>query len=267
MTILWARLDLANIEAAKRELARREGIEPRHTDSNIGFWTPERASPHLEAEKIGAWAKECNLDGVVWTALRPKFGNAYRIPTEREIVDYLAGLKGEVRTQAETYCRLAPPQIRTPYRAAIEAALDWGYNGDMTQGTDTTTRRGDKPVEYPFQGASEQTHYRVFPDKLEDDELIAFHGTAETNLKPIIDGGFSFVGTLQSLSFARNSSLALKYACDARTGASPNGCILAVRFPSLEKVVAESAVIHVYKLDLQPKIIGYCIIPASYRFI
>ncbi|MFK4719352.1 hypothetical protein ABIE89_000452 [Bradyrhizobium niftali] len=136
----------------------------------------------------------------------------------------------------------------------------------MTQGI-STTRDGDKPVEYSFQEPSEHRNYRIFPAELEDDEPIAFHGTAETNLKSIIDGGFSFIGALQSLSFARTSSLALKYACDARTEVSPNGCVLTVRFPSLEKVAVESAVIHVYRLDLQPKVIGYCIIPASYAFV
>lgn len=125
------------------------------------------------------------------------------------------------------------------------------------------------PVEYPFRGANEENGYRLFPADMENDDLIAFHGTAEANLQSIIDEGFTFAGTLQSLSFAKSSSFALPYACSARTEASPNGCVLAVRFETLDKpgIVPETSIIHVYKLDEQPKVIGYCVVPANYRFV
>jgi hypothetical protein len=48
VTVLWARLGVENIEAAKQELARREGIKSKHVDSNIGYWTLERASSILK---------------------------------------------------------------------------------------------------------------------------------------------------------------------------------------------------------------------------
>ena len=69
------------------------------------------------------------------------------------------------------------------------------------------------PICYPFPGASEENGYRLFPDHLENDEFVAFHGTAEANLSSIIDSGFIFAGSLQSLSFAKSSALALGYAC------------------------------------------------------
>jgi len=122
-------------------------------------------------------------------------------------------------------------------------------------------------MEYLFRGASEENGYRLFPAELESDDLVAFHGTAETNLRSIIDNGFTFAGSLHSLSFAKNSSLALKYACDARTEASPNGCVLAVRFASLDNVVVETSIIHVHRLDQQPEVIGYCVVPADYPFV
>jgi hypothetical protein len=124
VAVLWAHLTAENIKAAKQDLANREDIKSKHVDSNIGYWTPERASSHPETAIIGAWAKGRGLAGVVWTALRPKFANEYRTPGEDEVVKYLSALKGENRTRAEMYCRLAPPQIRTPYHAAIDAVCD-----------------------------------------------------------------------------------------------------------------------------------------------
>jgi hypothetical protein len=124
------------------------------------------------------------------------------------------------------------------------------------------------PIEYPFLGASESNGYRVFPNELENDPLVAFHGTARMHLPSILDHGFAFMRTLVSLSFAKGSPLALKYACEARTSHSPDGCILAVRFDSLERpgIVVEHSIIHVYKLDEQPVVIGYCVIPTDYQF-
>ena len=126
-----------------------------------------------------------------------------------------------------------------------------------------------KPVEYPFLGAAEERDYCVFSDELENDPLIAFHGTALQNLNPILEDGFAFTRELQSLSFARRSALALKYASEARTRDSPEGCILVVRFKSLEVpgIAVEHSIIHVYKLNEQPAVIGFCTVPSSYRFV
>ncbi len=125
------------------------------------------------------------------------------------------------------------------------------------------------PICYPFPRAIGENGYRLFPDLLENDEFVAFHGTAEANLSSIIGNGFIFAGSLQSLSFAKTSALALGYACRARREASPNGCVLAVRFGLLDRpgIVVETSVIHVYKLDEQPQVIGYCVVPADYRFV
>jgi hypothetical protein len=125
------------------------------------------------------------------------------------------------------------------------------------------------PKEYPFKGADEKNGYRLFPNEMENDDLIAFHGTAGINKQSITDNGFTFAATLQSLSFAKSSAFALIYACNARSGASPNGCVLAVRFDTLERpgIVVETSIIHVYDLKEQPKVIGYCVVPATYCFV
>ena len=112
----------------------------------------------------------------------------------------------------------------------------------------------------------EDRGYRVFPDVLENEEYVCFHGTAEENLHSIIKEGFSIVGNLPSVSFARSSSLALKYACEGRTDQAKKGCIIVVRFDSFEHVVAEASVVHVFRNDLMPTVVGYSIIPANYEF-
>lgn len=89
--------------------------------------------------------------------------------------------------------------------------------------------------ECPFLSADEARGYRLFPEELQNDECVAFHGTADAHRVKIIGSGFAFVGKLQSLSFAKTSSLALRYACEARSEASPEGCVLAVRFRALER--------------------------------
>ena len=79
------------------------------------------------------------------------------------------------------------------------------------------------PKEISFPNPTDKTGYRVFPDEMENDPLIFFLGTAASNLRPIVAGGFRPVKALTSISFARTSSLALRYACEGRAPASPRG--------------------------------------------
>ncbi len=39
-----------------------------------------------------------------------------------------------------------------------------------------------KPIEYAFAGANEENGCRLFADERENDDLVAFHGAAQTNL-------------------------------------------------------------------------------------
>lgn len=127
----------------------------------------------------------------------------------------------------------------------------------------------DAPIkEHLFPWPDEDKGYSLFEDKLENDRSIAFHGTAEVNLQSIIDDGFNF-GESRSISFARQSALALKYGSEARTLASPKGCVLVVRFDEpipRPGVCVETSIIYVYNLEEQPKVIGYCIVPENYVF-
>lgn len=125
VTTLWARLDVETLDAARAALQTREGCQP----GAIGWWSPDGVSQHAGATAVGRWATDRNFAGVVWTALQPKFGAAYRTPTLDEVIGHLARLEGGERDTAEEYVRLAPRQVETPYRTAIEGAMGWTPSG------------------------------------------------------------------------------------------------------------------------------------------
>jgi hypothetical protein len=126
---LWIALDVQSLAEAKKVLAAREGIPSRNVQDDIGFWTPTTASNGIGAKAIADWATPRDLKGVVWTALKPKFGNEYRKPSQQEVIDHLAKLENVERKNAEEYIRLAPRQVTTLYRSAIEEALGWTPKG------------------------------------------------------------------------------------------------------------------------------------------
>jgi hypothetical protein len=53
-------------------------------------------------------------------------------------------------------------------------------------------RRKVLGLEYSFPWPDQNRGYNLFPEELEDDELIAFHGTAEANRQSIVNDGFKF---------------------------------------------------------------------------
>lgn len=121
---LWAVMDTADLAYAREGLRARENI-PKSAESSIGAWSRGQPSPALILE-LQQWAESHGVDSVVWTALPAKFANEDgRKPSADEVVEYLRGLTGAVRDNAERYIRLAPRQIDTPHRRKIEAALQW----------------------------------------------------------------------------------------------------------------------------------------------
>lgn len=125
VNVLWAPLDVPTVADAKQVLASRECIKNKNIRYSIGYWSQADASNHHGAESIGRWAKECGFKGVVWTALKPRIGGESRMPAKYEVISHLSKLSGSTRDAAEEYVRLAPRQIATPYRTAIEAAFGW----------------------------------------------------------------------------------------------------------------------------------------------
>lgn len=121
---LWAQMDVADLNTAREALRVREGIGPKNA-GNIGFWSPELEPPSETISDLREWAGARGIEGVVWTALPPKFDDLEQVPSVERVIEYLSGLKGEVRNNAERYVRRAPRQIATRYRRQIEASLNW----------------------------------------------------------------------------------------------------------------------------------------------
>ena len=123
--------------------------------------------------------------------------------------------------------------------------------------------------EYTFQSLGEESNYRQFPDEIENNNHILFHGTAEVNFENIKKQGFQpkTGGELNSISFAKNSSLALDYACAARNALSPKGIIIMIDISNIKQecIVEQNFGIHLSP-KFQPKIIGYCLVPENYKF-
>lgn len=82
--------------------------------------------------------------------------------------------------------------------------------------------------EFDFPKDIQDREYRVFPEELENDSQVLFHGTSHEAFKAICKEGFKAAKKLSSISFAHNSSLAMGYAC----GPEDNGVIIAIRFDS-----------------------------------
>lgn len=116
---------------------------------------------------------------------------------------------------------------------------------------------------------TEDKGYNIFSEALENDPLVLFHGTSESNLKSIMKQGFRFNKRLKSISFAKNSASSLGYACQQRNLESPQGVVIVVRFESLQKPYIREEISFVYLDDekFSPEIIGYCIIPADYDHV
>lgn len=117
---LWARMDVDPLPVARKRLAKREGT----CVTSIGFWS-EGNPPPGSVPELDKWAEENGVDGVVWTALPPKFRGNSEMPAVEEVVTYLRTLTGCRRHRAEEYIRKAPQQIDTAYRRRIERELHW----------------------------------------------------------------------------------------------------------------------------------------------
>jgi hypothetical protein len=129
VTTLWAYLDVATLAEAKNTLATREDIPEKSIKHSIGFWSPRDVSGGPYANLVGEWAVNRSIKGVVWTALKPKFGRAHRMPKIEEVIAHLHSLEGAEKDAAEEYVRLAPRQIATVYRSEIEREFGWIPNG------------------------------------------------------------------------------------------------------------------------------------------
>jgi hypothetical protein len=122
---LWALSSLESVEAATADLAFREEIKDENDPYSIGLWKQAPQAQAIVDPEIGQWATRLELDAVIWTRLKPRFGEQERIATADEVVTYLRGLSPEQQANAERYVRMTPRQIDTPYRRRLEQEFGW----------------------------------------------------------------------------------------------------------------------------------------------
>lgn len=135
---LWAYLNASSLEEARQKLSEREWSSADPHDV-VGIWSHHRAEQSLHSPTIAEWAQRKQFDGVVWTKLPPKFPTPGMMPTEAQVVEYLASLDGDERARAKHYVERTPRQVETQYRPAIEQRLGWKYDGSLT----------DPQIQYP----------------------------------------------------------------------------------------------------------------------
>ena len=124
---LWSALDYASAESARDALAGREGCGAHA----IGLWPGVMPEYDVGGTEVAFWAKAKGLDAVVWTALKPKFGNVSGKGPESAVaaVEYLKQLSPEAAAAAREYVERCPAQVRTPFRVAFEERLGWVPTG------------------------------------------------------------------------------------------------------------------------------------------
>lgn len=122
---LWTIMDSSDINTAREALRKREGI-PKENSKDIRSWSQGEPEPDPALiHNLKKWAESHGVRSVIWTALPAKFDKKNDAATCEQIIEYLSGLRGTKRDNAERDIRLAPRQIDTHYRRQIEAALHW----------------------------------------------------------------------------------------------------------------------------------------------
>lgn len=126
--VLWRTSGLADLEAAMHNLADRETRAPLAAVHAVTAGGEVRGDPDAGiVERVATWlARRHDTDAAIWTGLPPgdrwvEFG--YEGFTSAAAVDYVTGLRGEVRTRALEYVRNAPRQIDTPVRRALSEIM------------------------------------------------------------------------------------------------------------------------------------------------
>lgn len=122
---LWATMPTEDITVAIEKLSKRERMSPWElVDCSIGYWT-RRKNRGICSHTIGEWAMSKNIDGVVWTALEPRFrGDVGKTPTLSEVIAFLRSLI-EAGTEANAKEYVVRSPIRTKYTRAIRREFNW----------------------------------------------------------------------------------------------------------------------------------------------
>jgi hypothetical protein len=120
--VAWCLTRRRTIENAICDLRSREGT----TVENVGrvllnAQHPPLADPPAWEDLIIGWAKQRNLDAVIWTALKSNFRKRTRLPFSVDrAVAHLQTLSPAGKTKAAEYVWRAPDFVQTPLRSALQ---------------------------------------------------------------------------------------------------------------------------------------------------
>lgn len=126
--VLWNYMITEDLEEAIKNLGDRENIPEDKRREKIGFVEISKKNQNGYNQDvintIKQWAKEKNIDRVIWTDLGPNFKESTKTDfTEDNVINHLLN--------SEKYIRKTPAQIRTKMRKIIEERLGWTYNGNL----------------------------------------------------------------------------------------------------------------------------------------
>lgn len=121
---LWAYSAREGLQESICDLAKRERTDIK----NIGFISIEDGKNLCSVTRsilptIESWAKQKDIDAVVWTDLSSTFKDL----TPDNVIRYLRRLGASASLDAETYVRKAPEQINTKIRAVLKREFGWTY--------------------------------------------------------------------------------------------------------------------------------------------
>lgn len=125
----FALSSLSDLDLTIADLQEQEGAPNR---DRIGFadllhdrdCERARVKHPIACERIRAWAEEKRFDGVVWTAIGPRFREKTGEPFSVDAaVGYLARLPEQTKALALDYIRNAPGDVVTPVRKKAMSAF------------------------------------------------------------------------------------------------------------------------------------------------
>jgi hypothetical protein len=119
---LWCAVNYNSCEVAQAALAGREGAGVHA----IGLWPGPSPRHAIGSPEIALWGRDRGFDAVIWTALCPRFNGLDGVgpKSAAAAAAYLAGLDDAQQARAAEYVRRAPDQVKTGFRAVLEAAID-----------------------------------------------------------------------------------------------------------------------------------------------
>lgn len=116
-TVAWCLSTRRSVEGALCDLRCREGTNAKGVGCVRVSKQPDPPAPQ---DSIADWAREKNLDAVIWTALTSNFEKKTKTAfSVKAAIAYVKTLDACGRAKAAEYVRRAPGFVQTPLRAAL----------------------------------------------------------------------------------------------------------------------------------------------------